>query len=195
MKRLAFLLLLATLLTPAGNARADIGRGIDLFERGRYDEAAVELLALAEVGVPEAQYLLGVMYLNLMVEPPEASAALSMIEAAAQSGHLPAQAELARMYRAGDGVEQDFTRMMAWYERAAEQGDVGAQLFVADGYGYGYGVEPDLVEAYKWYEIAIRYWGSLAVRARDVLAEKMTGEEIAEAVRRTGDWLASRPRN
>jgi TPR repeat protein len=186
---------MAMLLWPAGGARADIGRGVDLFERGRYDEAAAELLSLAEVGVPDAQYLLGVMYLNLMVEPPEQNAALSMITAAAESGHLPAQTELARMYRAGDGVGQDFAKMMTWYERAAEQGDVGAQLFVADGYGYGYGVEPDLVEAYKWYEIAIQYWGSLAVRARDVLAEKMTDEEIAEAVRRAGDWLASRPRN
>ncbi len=195
MKRLAFLLSMAMLLGPAGGVRADIGRGVDLFERGRYDEAAVELMSMAEVGVPEAQYLLGVMYLNLMVEPPEPNSALSMIEAAAESEYLPAQTELARMYRAGDGVEQDFTKMMAGYERAAEQGDVGAQLFVADGYGYGYGVEPDLVEAYKWYEIAIQYWGSLAVRARDVLAEQMTDEQIAEAVRRAGDWLASRPRN
>ena len=195
MKRLAFLLLTALLLGPGGGARADIGRGVDLFERGRYDEAAVELVSLAEVGIPEAQYLLGVMYLNLMVEPPEQDSALSMIKSAAESGYLPAQTELARMYRAGDGVEQDFASMIAWYERAAEQGDVGAQLFVADGYGYGYGVEPDLVEAYKWYEIAIQYWGSLAVRARDVLAEKMTDEEVAEAVRRAGDWLATHPRN
>ena len=106
MKRLAFLLVTAMLLWPAGGARADIGRGVDLFERGRYDEAAVELSSLAEVGVPEAQYLLGVMYLNLMVEPPEANSALSMVKAAAESGYLPAQSELARMYRAGDGVEQ-----------------------------------------------------------------------------------------
>lgn len=195
MKRLAMMLVLATLINPPDDARADIGRGIDLFERGRYDEAAIELTAMAEVGVPQAQYLLGVMYLNLMVEPPEHDSALSMIEAAAESGHLPAQTELARMYRAGDGVAQDFTKMMVWYERAAEQGDVGAQLFVADGYGYGHGVEPDLVKAYKWYEIAIRYWGSLAVRARDVLAENMTDEQIAEAVRRAGSWLASHSAN
>jgi hypothetical protein len=58
MKRLAFLPLTALLLGPTGGARADIGRGVDLFERGRYDEAAVELSSLAEVGVPDAQYLL-----------------------------------------------------------------------------------------------------------------------------------------
>lgn len=195
MKRLALLPVLTMLLCPTGDAWADIGRGVDLFERGRYDEAATVLMPLAEAGDPAAQYLLGVMYLNLMVEPPQEHSALLLIRHAAEAGHMPAQTELARMYRAGDGVEQDFTKMMAWYERAAERGDVGAQLFVADGYGYGHGVKPDLVEAYKWYEIAIQYWGSLAVRARDVLAEKMTDEEIAEAVRRAGDWLASHPRN
>ena len=82
--------------------------------------------------------------------------------------------------------------MMEWYRRAAEQGDVGAQLFVADGYAYGYGVEPDVVEAYKWYEIAIQYWGALAVRARDVVAERMSDEQIAEGVRRASDWIAAR---
>lgn len=193
MKRTAFLLLLAILLGPAGGARADIARGLELFERGRYDDAAEALMPLAEAGIPVAQYFLGVMYLNLMIEPKQEDAAFLLIQGAAESGYMPAQTELARMYRTGDGVEQDFSEMMVWYQQAAEQGDVGAQLFVADGYGYGYGVKPDLVEAYKWYEIAIRYWGSLAVRARDVLAEKMTDEEVAEAVRRSSSWLASHP--
>jgi TPR repeat protein len=195
MKRMALLLSLALLTGPIGHARADIARGVELFERGRYDEAATALMPMAEAGVPVAQYLLGVMYLNLMVEPPQDGAALLLLRDAAQAGYLSAQTELARMYRNGDGVEQDFVKMMGWYQRAAEQGDVGAQLFVADCYGYGYGVEVDLVEAYKWYEIAIQYWGSLAVRARDVLAEKMTDDEIAEAVRRAGAWLSSHPVN
>ena len=42
-----------------------------------------------------------------------------------------------------------------------------AQLFVADAYAYGQGVDTDLVQAYMWYEVAIRYWGDLAVHARD----------------------------
>ena len=133
--------------------------------------------------------MLGVIYLNGVIESPEPDLAYRMIKSAAEANHLPAQTELARMYRNGDGVEQDFEKMMNWYSRAAELGDVGAQLFVADGYAYGYGVQADLVEAYKWYEIAIQYWGALAVRAREVIAERMTDEEIAEAVRRAGEWL------
>lgn len=181
-------LALATCL--AGAARADVAEGLALFERGEFDAAAAALAPSAGAGDAAAQYLLGVMYLNGMALPPDDAAAQRLIRASAEQGHLPAQSELARMYRTGDGVAQDFAQMMHWYERAAMQGDVGAQLFVADGYAYGLGVPPDPVEAYKWYEIAIQYWGPLAVRAREVVAEGMTADQIADAVQRAGAWLA-----
>jgi len=171
-------------------AKADVNEGLALFERGQFDEAAVALAPSADAGDPGAQYMLGIMYLHGMAVPVEKDAGPRLIKASAEQGHLPAQSELARMYRTGDGVEQDFEKMMHWYERAAEQGDVGAQLFVADGYAYGLGVPQNAVEAYKWYEIAIQYWGPLAVRAREVVAENMTADEIAEAVRRAGKWMA-----
>jgi len=193
MRRHAWALGLVALLAFGPGARADVAKGVDLFERGRFDEAAAVLAPLVEAGDPSAQYLLGVMYLNLIVEPPSESTAFELISKAAEADHVPAQTELARMYRNGDGVDQDFGQMMVWYERAADNGDVGAQLFVADGYAYGYGVVQDMVEAYKWYEIAIQYWGSLAVRARDVVAEKMSDEQVAEAVRRAGAWMAAHP--
>lgn len=191
-RHLRVISLVALLALPQA-AQADVTQALDLFERGRIDEAAEALSPLAEGGDPTAQYLLGVMYLNLMVEPPSGTSAFDLITRAAEADHIAAQAELARMYRDGEGVERDFAKMMVWYERAAENGDVGAQLFVADGYAYGYGVPQDRVEAYKWYEIAIRYWGPLAVRARDVVAENMSDEEVADAVRRAGDWLAAHP--
>ena len=117
------------------------------------------------------------------------SAAAYRITLAAEHGYVRAQTELARMYKTGDHVTADPDKMLAWYKRAADSGDVGAQLFVADGYAYGVGVAPDTVEAYKWYEIAIQYWGPLAVRARDVVAERMTADQVAEAVQRAGAWL------
>lgn len=185
-RNLAALALVACL---AGAAEADVAEGLALFERGDFDGAAAALEPGVAAGDPAAQYLLGIMYLNGMTVPPDDAAAQRLIRASAEQGHLPAQSELARMYRAGDGVEQDFAQMMHWYEQAAAQGDVGAQLFVADGYAYGVGVAPDPVEAYKWYEIAIQYWGPLAVRARDVVAERMTADQVAEAVQRAGAWL------
>lgn len=187
-------LILATVLTVlAGVAHADLSRGLDLFEQGEFQAALGELKPEADTGDARAQYVIGVMYLNGLVDAPGPDAAAALIRSAAKQNYRQAQTELARMYRTGDGVEQDDAEMLKWYTRAAENGDVGAQLLVADSYAYGHGVDPNLVEAYKWYEIAIRYWGPLAVRARDVVGEDMTAAQIAEGVRRASDWLQAHP--
>lgn len=187
---LIFGFLLGTLvgLTPFSSASADLRSGLENFERGNFEVAETQLRPLADEGDPNAQYALGIMLLNGYIEGPE-DGAVNWLTRAAEQGYLQAQTELARMYRLGDGVEQNFDAMAKWYRRAAEQGDVGAQLLLADSYAYGYGVEKDVVEAYMWYEIAIKYWGPLAVRARDVLGETMSAEDIALAVTRAGNWL------
>jgi len=194
MRRYLLAIPLCAALALPGLARADLVKGIELFERGRFDDAVEVLSPLAESS-PQAQYVLGVIYHTGIIEAPQGASGLELITRSAEAGYLPAQNELGRIYRTGDGVEQDFAAMMHWYEKAASGGDVGAQLFVADGYAYGYGVEQNRIEAYKWYEIAIRYWGALAVRAREVVAEEMNEQDIAEAVRRAGAWFAEHPGN
>ena len=196
MIRMLHRLVLALAIALPGQAAAeDAAKALELFERGEFEESATMLEPLSDAGDPAASYILGIMHLNLVLENADQLTGAQLIESAAENNHLPAQTELARMYRMGDGVEQDFAKMMVWYQRAAEQGDVGSQLFVADGYAYGYGVPTDLVEAYKWYEIAIQYWGALAVRAREIVAERMTDEQIAEAVQQAGEWLQKHAEN
>ncbi len=192
MKRMAWAAVLTLALTLP--ARADLESGMASFERGDFAGAVQQLRPLAEQGNANAQYLVGLMYLNGYVDPPSADAAATFIERAAEQNHLEAQTELARMYRTGDGVAQDAEKMAKWYRRAAEQGDVGAQLLLADTYAYGYGIPRDYVQAYMWYEIAIQYWGPLAVRARDVIGEQMPAEDVAKAVKLAGEWLKARPK-
>jgi TPR repeat protein len=180
----------SAMATPAAATVAD---GLSAFERGQFEAAAKEFEAPAQAGDPQAQYLLGIMYLNEYVPPPAPDAAVKLIRSAADQGYRDAQTELARMYRSGDGVQADPAEMTRWYQRAAEQGDVGAQLLLADTYAYGQGVDRDLVQAYMWYEIAIQYWGPLAVRARDAIGAQMTADQIAQAVNRAGDWLKKNP--
>ena len=190
-RRFAFVLAVAVGFATA--AAADLETGLALFESGDYRGARDQLVPLAEQGDPRAQYVLGIMFLNYFVEPPRPDAAAEWIRKAAEQDFPDAQRELGRMYWTGDGVDQDFKEMTRWYGRAAEQGDVGAQLFLADAYAYGYGVEPDSVRAYMWYEIAIRYWGTLAEPARNVIADRMTPDQIAEAVARARQWMAEHP--
>ena len=186
---LRFVFALSVMLYSAAALAADLGTGLAFFEAGEFEKAHDELKPLGQQGDPRAQYVLGIIYLNEYVTPPSAAAAAEWIGKAAEQGYPAAQTELGRMYRTGDGVPQDYAEMARWYARAAEQGDVGAQLFLADAYAYGFGVEADLVQAYMWYEIAIQYWGSLAVRARDVIAERMSADQKAEAVQLAGKWI------
>ena len=152
------------------------------------------MLPDARKGDARAQYVVGVILLNdLIPEAPADKGAAYWITLAAEHGYVRAQTELARMYKTGDHVTADPDKMLAWYKRAADSGDVGAQLFVADAYAYGVGVAVDRVVAYMWYDIALDYWGSLAVRARDLVAEKMTPVEIAEAERLAHEWRKAHP--
>ncbi len=191
MKR-CFALIVAIAFMLAGAARAQLDKGVELFERAEFDAAAQVLLPLAKGGDAKAQYVLGVMYLNKMVQPPSKTAAEELMINSGEAGFEKAYVELARMYREGHGVEQDFAKSFLWSIKAADAGDVGAQLQVADSFAFGHGVKRDPFEAYKWYEIAVHYWGSLAVNARDIVAESMPPDQIAEAKRRAEIWIKAR---
>lgn len=190
----ALTIAIAFMLAGAGAATAQLATGVELFERAEFDAAAQVLLPLAKSGDPTAQYVLGIMYLNDMVKPPSGTAAAELLTSSGEAGFDKAQVELSRMYREGHGVEQDFARSFSWSVKAAESGDVGAQLQVADSFAFGHGVKRDPVEAYKWYEISLLYWGSLAVNARDIVAEGMSPEEIATAKQRAQTWTDARSR-
>lgn len=186
------LLSMAFLLALASGARADFESGVVKFEQGDFYGAQEELRPLADAGDPRAQYIMGVMALNGLAGEAQPNEGAAWLMLAAEQNYVEAQVELARLYKIGEGVEQDLSKMVHWYRRAAEQGHVGAQLFVADAYAYGQGIETDLVEAYMWYDVAMRYWGDLAVHARDVIAEHMTAAQVEEAKRRAAK-IASPP--
>lgn len=164
-------------------AFANFETGLVKFEQGDFSGALEEMTPPATQGDARAQYFVGIIMLNGLADEPRPEEAVQWLKRAAEQDYVEAQVELARLYRTGAGVPEKPAEVVKWYRRAAEQGHVGAQLLVADAYAHGYGVETDYVKAYMWYEIAIRYWGDLAVHARDVTAEQMTKAQIDEARR------------
>jgi len=181
----------AVLLLWVAPARAEFEVGYEAFQQGDYESAAELLRPVAERGDARAQYMLGVILENGLTGTIDTATAAGWYRRAAEQDYIQAQVELARLYREGDGVDQDYAKMATWYRRAAELGDVGAQLYLADTFAYGYGVERDLVQAYVWYEIAMRYWGSLAAEARNMVAEEMSPAEIAEAEGLVAKWVSA----
>lgn len=68
---------------------------------------------------------------------------------------------------------------------AAEQGDAAAQVRLAYRYTTGRGVSQDDVQAYRWCKLATAqgYSGSMVDAIKDILRNRMTIEQIAEAER------------
>ncbi len=119
--------------------------------------------------------------------------ALQEFKPLAEQGLAVAQNNLGIMYDTGRGVPQDYAEAVKWYRRAAEQGQASAQLNLGAIYHEGQGVPQDYVQAHMWYTLAaLRSPSGLirgaAVRHRDIIAERMTPAQIAEAQRLAREW-------
>jgi TPR repeat protein len=85
------------------------------------------------------------------------------------------------MYHRGQGVMQDYAAAMRWLKLATGQGDAQAQSNLGVMYAEGQGVSQDQVRAYMWTDLAAAQGYKLAAQNRDMLAKKMTQQQIAEA--------------
>ena len=98
-----------------------------------------------------------------------------------------AQFNLGVMYNTGRGVAQDDKQAVAWYRKAAEQGDAMAQFNLGVMYNTGSGVAQDYKQSYAWFSSAAANGHSNAVKARDIMAKRLTPAALAE-----GQQLATR---
>ena len=99
------------------------------------------------------------------------------------------------MYSEGQGVPQDHAEAAKWYRPAADQGYAPAQYNLGLWYGRGEGGSPDYVNAHMWFNLAAsrfpaaeRQNRSEAIRNRELVAGKMTSEQIAQAQKLAREW-------
>ncbi len=122
------------------------------------------------------------------------AAALKEWKPLAEQGDARAQANLGNMYSEGRGVPQDDAQAVAWYRRSADQGHAFAQFVLGVIYEEGTVVAQDYVQAHMWFSLAAAQGGfvvlglEMATVSRDLLAEEMTPEQIAEAQRLAREW-------
>jgi len=110
----------------------------------------------------------------------------------AEQGDAGAQVYLGFMYVNGLGVPQDDVEVVRWYWCAAEKGNADAQSNLWFMYGTGAGVPQDYVEAHMWFNLAVaRLTGEdrdQAVTRRDIVAGRMSADQLAAAERRAWEW-------
>jgi TPR repeat protein len=107
--------------------------------------------------------------------------ALKWYRLSAAQGYADAQFALGLMYNAGYGVAQDYAEAIKWYRLAAAQGYADEQFALGLMYDLGQGVAQNYVRAYTWWNIIAATGYAREVEHRDIVAKKMTSQQIAEA--------------
>ncbi len=107
---------------------------------------------------------------------------------AVEQGDAVAQANLGFMYAKGQGVAQDYQEAVRWYRLAAEQGHPVAQNNLGFAYELGHGVPQDYVLAYMWTTLAAAQGTENAAKGLEILEEKLSPTQLAEAQRLAREW-------
>ncbi len=85
---------------------------------------------------------------------------------------------------------QDYAEAVKWYRLAAAQGNANAQLNLGFMYANGRGVLQDYTKAHALYNLAATKGDAMAVKNRDIVAKRMTPQQIADAQKLARDCLA-----
>jgi TPR repeat protein len=112
---------------------------------------------------------------------------------AADRGYEAAQYALGWMYVNGLGVPQDYVEAAKWYRLAADQGLAVAQYTVGLMYSNGQGLPRDYVRAHMWLNLSAKKETENAERDRDLVAQRMSPEQIAEAEKLAREWKPTKP--
>ena len=174
---LGFLLILVSFPTLS----ADFERGLAAIQNGDFATALREWTPLAEQGHADAQYHIGVMYVQGDGVQQDFKTALRWFTLAAEQGNASAQYNIGLMYHLGNGVTQDYDVALRWYNQASEQGDEFAQYNLGAMYFNGEGVLQDYVYAHMWFNIASSNGFEGAREGRERAVVQMTPADISKA--------------
>lgn len=142
------------------------------FENDEMQMARRLWVAMAEQGLADAAYKLGMVYDTGNGVERDAGRAVYWYRRAADDGHIHAQHNLAVAYANGDGVELDFKQALRWWERAAAAGNTDSQYNLGIVYAMGiHGVTRDVDMAKKW-------WRKAAIKG-DAMAQYNLGTVYA----------------
>jgi hypothetical protein len=169
--------------------------GYAAYQKGDLAGAVRLLQPAAEQGDARAQSLLGMIHYTGRGPLRNDTEALKWSRLAAGHGDAAAQFRLGLMHSEGHGVPQDHAEAAHWYRLAAQSGYAQAQYNLGLLHAAGEGVPQDNVMAHVWFNLAAAQFPesdtrnrSAAIRSRDVVASKLTPEQLAQAQRLAREW-------
>ncbi|HEY1057918.1 MAG TPA: tetratricopeptide repeat protein [Limnobacter sp.] len=135
----------------------------------------------AEGGDANAQYQMGMAYLQGAVVKKDLAQAAQWFAMAANQGDDRAQVRLGDLLAFGRGVKADTTAAARLYEQSALQGNTEAQARYGQCLEQGSGVKKDLIKAYAFYLLGHRGGSEQAGKAVRRLSPTLTEAQKGKA--------------
>ena len=157
-----------------------------------YKKAAEYYRRAAEQGHAQAQYNLGMLYRIGFGVTQDREQAIEWWRRSAEQGNAEARIELG--FISFNNCDS-YAEALNWWRPAAEQGNGFAQYLMARAYHKQWGVGPDLVEEYFWYSLAAKAGFESARIEKNVIAKRLTPEQMAEAETRIQQYTAKATKN
>jgi TPR repeat protein len=107
--------------------------------------------------------------------------AFSQFKQLAASGDAAAQFQLSLLYSAERGTKLDAKEALYWLRVSATHGNPEAQSNLGVAFSKGRGVVRDPIRAYAWFAAAAASGDSVAITNRDVLAGRLTEQQMLQA--------------
>ncbi len=155
--------------------------------------------AMAERGVAEAQFKLGVSYAHGRVSAPDYAQAEHWYLKAAAQNHALAHFNLGMMHANGQGIPRDPAKSLVWIQKAADLGDAGAQYRLGLSHqreirdGLPENVVESKLNAYKWLRLAANQGYQAAEPACEQVNLQMSCEDVQEGDRRVAAFSEAVP--
>jgi Sel1 repeat len=174
---------------------ANVDAAYAAYQENNYGAALRLARPIASEGDARAQSMLGLLYHRGRGVPLDHIEALKWFGRAANQDDAAAQFYLGIMLSEGQGTAQDHAAAAKWFRRAADAGDAHAQYNLGLSYAKGEAGELDNVSAHMWFNLAAAHFPAsdtvnrgAARNNRDLVARKMTRDQIAEAQKRAREW-------
>lgn len=123
----ALALLFSLFVAQAGYASPQ--KGIQAFQRGKYEEALKYLQPAAEAGEASAMYVLGQMYASGRGIAKNEKMAADLFLRAANLGDANAQQSLGSALMLGEGIKQDMVEALKWFIISGRAGNKNAASY------------------------------------------------------------------
>ena len=131
---------------------------------------------------------LGLVYLDALGVPRDATRARQWFEKAAGLGNVNAMHNLGVLHSRGEGAKPDLAKALEWQEKAAAGGHVGAMADLGVRFANGVGVARDDVKAREWFERAAEKGNASAMHNLGIFYNN--GRGAAEDVAKARYWFA-----